>query len=103
MSVSPVVKLPSIATPKVEPPSFPAPAAPGPAAPVSVEAPALSPASGQQALGPNRSVVVNNHYRITISQQPGEDAKALADRIISEIEQRQGRSRREELFDEVGD
>ena len=103
VSVSPVVKLPSIATPKVEPPSFPAPAAPGPAAPVSVEAPALSPASGQQALGPNRSVVVNNHYRITISQQPGEDAKALADRIISEIEQRQGRSRREELFDEVGD
>ena len=127
-TLSPVVKLPSIATPKVEPPSFPKPAAPaasgpaapvsveppsfpkpaapaasGPAAPVSVEPPALSPASGQQAPGPNRSIVVNNHYRITISQQPGEDSKALADRIISEIEQRQGRSRREELFDEVGD
>ena len=102
-SVSPVVKLPSIAAPKVEIPSFAAPAAPRPTAPVSVEPPALSPASGQQAPSPNRSVVVNNHYRITISQQPGEDPQSLADRIIREIEQRQGRSRREELFDEVGD
>ena len=74
-----------------------APAAPGPAS-SSIAAPSSRPSPG-----PNRSVVVNNYYRITISQQPGEDAQSLADRIIREIKQRQDQGRREELYDEVGD
>ena len=103
VSVAPVVKLPSIAAPKLELPAFPAPTAPGPAAPASVEPQDSSAASGQPSPGRNRSVVVNNYNRITIYQQPGEDAQSLADRIIRELEQRQDRSRREELYDEVGD
>ena len=51
---------------------------------------------------PQGPVTIHYHNRITIHQQAGENAQALADRIIREIEQRQEQSRREELYDEVG-
>lgn len=74
-----------------------APAAPGPALS------SIAALSSEPSPGSNRSVVVNNYYRITIAQQPGEDARALANRIIREIDQRNGRGRRGELYDPVGD
>ena len=76
--------------------------------PTVVPAVQILPAAGQEPtreVRHNSTVIRHNyvHNRITISQQPGEDPQALADRIIREIEQRQNQSRREELYDEVGD
>ena len=74
----------------------------------SVPAVQILPVAGQEPVKEIRSgsTVISKHYghnRITIYQHPGEDPQSLADRVIREIEQRQGRSRREELYDEVGD
>ncbi len=38
-------------------------------------------------------------YQLTINQQPGEDAQALTERILAELEQRQQQSQREGLHD----
>ena len=98
--------LPTLAAPVIPSPALPplaAPAIPSPALPT----PDSPPGRGVGEDSPRGPVI--NHYhtnqitnRITIHQQPGENAQALADRIIREIEQRQAQSRREELYDEVG-
>ncbi len=38
-------------------------------------------------------------YQLTIQQRPGEDAQALTERILAELEQRQQQSQREGLHD----
>ena len=49
--------------------------------------------------------VINNdnsiHMELTINQQPGEDAGALAERVMREIEHRRQVSRRGALYDEL--
>lgn len=43
--------------------------------------------------------IVHHHYRIEIRQQPGEDSRELADRVLRELERRQALAGREALGD----
>ena len=63
---------------------------------LALAAPAASPVAES-----SKSIVINNYYRIVISQRPGEDARGLAERVIQEIEERQSERRRGDLFDEA--
>ena len=68
-----------------------------PAAAGAAPAPAL--AAAAPAAGPvDQSIHIQ---QLTINQQPGEDAGALAERVLREIEQRRQVSRRGALYDEL--
>ena len=79
-------------------------AAPTAAAPVQA-ALAPTPAAAPVQAAPAGAGVYNDHrgatFRITIVQQPGEDAAALADRLMAEIRRRDQVSRRAALHDEL--
>ncbi len=85
-----------------------APAMPPPAPPPALGAaasamppPAMPPAPAPAAPRPAASVADNRRIYVTIQQQPREDAAALVDRLLAEIERRDGVRRRAALHDEV--
>ena len=99
--------IPSLAAPRIPPlaapriPPLAAPRIPSTVLPTPDSPPGRG--VGEDSPRSSRGPVINHyHNRITIHQQAGENAQALADRIIREIEQRQAQRRREELYDEVG-
>ena len=58
--------------------------------PIAAEAPEIIPASSPTG----RAIIQNYYNQVTIHQQPGEDAEALAGRILREIERRDQLRRR---------
>lgn len=99
------VPVPLLADPPPAAPAMPAAPAPvpWPAALVSglgAAAPA-PPAAPAPAPRPAASVADNRRIYVTIQQQPREDAAALVDRLLAEIERRDGVRRRAALHDEV--
>lgn len=59
---------------------------------------AATPTQAALASGPSTGISINN---LVINQQPGEDAEALADKFLREIDRRRQQGQREALYDDL--